>query len=250
MQIFIKGNKLKYDKKEVVLPKYVKISDEMNELQAKRRILTRKYFDYYNSLLNSEQVDQIKFDELVMEIHDLEDAIENLTDNTKRRGEEQDMIANIRDELYQLQQSDKDVLQKSKFDINQGKVIAKNFKKKVNLYNQLSNIHTNDIVKYIKYVKSTKKPSEPTPVVLQPKPKVLTNKEVTDIKKNITELLKRIYMFKDKQECISKQRSKPFFTSKEEILKEIEKNDELKKLMPSNYKTFTKEKLCDFFFDG
>lgn len=256
MQIIFKSKKLVCDGKDFPFNRYVKIIDEVNKLKAKKRILARQYFDHYNLLLNDEKdsINQSKFDDIVNEMNKIEELIEELTGKIKRTGEEQDMIAEIYKELRNLQRSDNDALQKSKFDKSQGETIAKNFKKRVMLFEQLKNIHTSDNILYMRTnPKSIQKTPNPIPITLSPKEKpknLLTKKEVSDIKKNIADLLKRTYMFKDKQECISKQRSKPFFTSKEDILKEIEKNKELKKLMPSNYKSYSKEKLCEYFFDG
>lgn len=77
------------------------------------------------------------------------------------------------------------------------------------------------------------------------KVKRLSSKEKEEIKTNIKELLKKVYRFKDKTECKSKQRSKPFFTSKEELLKTIDANPDIRKILPANYRSLTKDQLCD-----
>lgn len=251
MEIHIKGNRLKHGKEEIVLPKYVNINLKINELLKTKRELSIDYFNNYNSILNGEEVDQSKFDSIVSKINALEDEIEDLIGKRKRIGEDQKAVNNIHDQLHALKQSDIDALQKSSFDNEVGRTIAKNFKKRLALYNDLNGIKYREFTDFVKgtgYASSKKTPEKK----IKPKPKTKTQlspKEVVEIKDNIKELLKKVYKFKDKGECVSKQRSKEFYTSKEDILKEVEKNDNLKKLMPANYKNLSKEKLCEYFFD-
>lgn len=244
---------MKHGKEEFVLPKYINVSKEIEELQTKKRDLSKTYFNYYNSILNGEAIDQAKFDDIVVKINSIEDTIEALIGKRKRTGDDQKMVSSINEQLRNLAQSDLDVLERSPFDKEVGLTIAKNFKKRLVLLNELSNIKYREFADYVKgegYA-SPKKIKKDIQSNIQPKVKKhLSPKEVVDIKDNIKELLKKVYKFKDKGECISKQRSKAFYTSKEDILKEVEKNDSLKKLMPANYKALSKEKLCEFFYDN
>lgn len=105
-----------------------------------------------------------------------------------------------------------------------------------------------NFLKRTKLIGELKTKSKLYPLVIpeKKKPKVrLSNEEKVEIKENIKDMLKRIYRFKDKTECKSKQRSKPYFTTKEEIIKEIDANPEIKKIVPKNYKSLSKEALCD-----
>lgn len=66
------------------------------------------------------------------------------------------------------------------------------------------------------------------------------------IKSNIKELLKQKFKFRSKEECVSKAKTKPWFMSKEELIKVIEDNPEIKITMPKNYKGLKKEEICKF----
>lgn len=84
-------------------------------------------------------------------------------------------------------------------------------------------------------------PKKPPVVVLSPEDKNVVRKQIKD-------MLKELFKFQDVTECTSKQRSKPFFTTKESILKAIDANPDLKKLMPKNYKSLNKDQLCKHFY--
>lgn len=66
------------------------------------------------------------------------------------------------------------------------------------------------------------------------------------IKSNIKELLAQKFKFKNMTECVSKAKTKPWFMSKEELIKTIEDNPEIKITMPKNYKSLKKEEICKF----
>lgn len=66
------------------------------------------------------------------------------------------------------------------------------------------------------------------------------------IKSNIKELLRQKFKFRSMEECVSKAKTKPWFMSKDELIKVIENNPEIKITMPKNYKTLKKEEICKF----
>ena len=76
-------------------------------------------------------------------------------------------------------------------------------------------------------------------------PPHLSVEKVDEIKSKIKDLLKSKFKPKTLQECVSRQHSKAFYMSKEELIKQIEATPEIKKLMPANYKTLSKEKICE-----
>lgn len=244
MNIVIKGNKMN---NETVLPRYVNIKNKIAELRGKKRILSRQYFDTYNRLINGLDIDKKAFDKVVDDINDIEDEIEILIGLRTNRPTE-DTTA-LKEELSRLDLQDEQILKKSVYDSKVGSTLARNFKRKVSIHNELKEItesRYNDFIEYMRvdgYAKAyIKSPAKPSSV------KKLSVDQKVEIKYNIKDLLKNVYKFKDKTECLSKQRSKAFYMSKEDILQEIEKNENLKKLMPSNYKKLTKDKLCEFFF--
>ncbi len=81
------------------------------------------------------------------------------------------------------------------------------------------------------------------------KTKKITPKQLETIKSNIKELLGSKYLkAKSKDECVSQKRSQPYYMSLKAILEEIEKQPELKAVLPKNYKTLSKEKLCEYLY--
>lgn len=93
---------------------------------------------------------------------------------------------------------------------------------------------------------------EPVPVPA-PKPKKskvvnLTESDKKIIKKNIKELIKEKFKAKTLEECASQKRSQPYYMKKEDILKTIEENPDIKQVLPANYKSLSKENLCEHLF--
>lgn len=79
--------------------------------------------------------------------------------------------------------------------------------------------------------------------------KKLSPKQLETIKGNIKELVGSKFLKpQSKDECISQKRSQPYYMSLKAILEEIEKTPELKALLPKNYKTLSKEKLCEYLY--
>ena len=106
----------------------------------------------------------------------------------------------------------------------------------------------NDSITYlVKSIPKLATKNEPNEFVN--KSKRLSDKNIVVIKKNIKDLVREKFKAKTFEECKSKQRSKTYFMKKEEILDLIDKNPEMKKLLPDNYKTLDKDNLCKYIFD-
>lgn len=58
-----------------------------------------------------------------------------------------------------------------------------------------------------------------------------------------------MFKFKTQKECESRERSKPYYISKKEMVDIISKNNDIKKLYPKEYKNLKKEELCKVIFD-
>jgi hypothetical protein len=250
MNIVIKGNKMKFGKTDTVLPRYINIKNKVTELRVKKRFLSLQYFDQYNKLINGLDIDKKIFDKVVDEINSIEDEIDNLL-GLRINNPSKD-ITSLQEELSMLDKQDEAIMKKSVFDSKVGNTLAKNFRRKLVIENELKEIGDsryngfNEFVKVDGYAKAyVLKESTPKKSSV----KKLSTDQKVEIKDNIKDLLKNVYRFKDRTECLSKQRTKAFYMSKEDILIEIEKNETLKKLMPSNYKKLTKDKLCEFFFE-
>ncbi len=80
------------------------------------------------------------------------------------------------------------------------------------------------------------------------KTKSKSSPNVTKVLERNKEALLKAFKFKTKEECASSKRSQPYYMSKTDLVSTIEKNPDIKKLMPSGYKSKTKEEICDSLF--
>lgn len=88
-------------------------------------------------------------------------------------------------------------------------------------------------------------PSEVPKIKIKNKIKNLTAEQKEKVIQNT---IKLILKPKNKEECVSKAKSKPFFMSLKEILVYIEQHPDIKNSLPKNYKSLTKEQLCDAIY--
>lgn len=224
MQVNIKGK----------LSSYIYVPARISQLKSTRRQLAKRYWDMYDDHLTyNKNIDQTTFNKIVKDINDIEAEIDQLS--------------------YQLQDTN---MTNSIIDTTTGEeTSALAFVKK------RSERIPEELFRWKHKWLQTTTPSTPTTidVTIEQSPKKKIPKKKTDNKKlttdkkeeitsNIKELLAKNFPFKDKPQCVSKQRSQPYYASKEEILEKIEKDPELKKLVPANYKKLTKDKLCEVFF--
>lgn len=256
-RIIIKNNKMICGKQESKLPTYTDISKYLQKLRDKRRVLTKEYAFLYNELLNDKSINKNDYEKIVNDIRDIDTRISELNENKIDMDKESQRRV-ILEKMNNVSESDKQLIQ----DMNHlnpdlYKSLIENHKLKRKLFDDLKHIGDsvrNDFIKdtyHIQYrdespKKEKKEPKEPKEKkVVKTKVPKLSDQQKNEIKGNIKELLKNTYKFKNKEECKSKQRTKDYYTSKEDIIKKIDSNIELKKLMPSNFKSLTKEKLCE-----
>ena len=57
------------------------------------------------------------------------------------------------------------------------------------------------------------------------------------------------FKFTNKQECVSRETSKPYYISKQSLIDIISNDPDLKKRFPKGYKQFKKEEICNILFD-
>lgn len=69
--------------------------------------------------------------------------------------------------------------------------------------------------------------------------------KVEKLEKKITDVLETQFKFKNLNDCKSKKRSALYFMSKDDIIKVIHNNPDMKSKMPKNYKLLKKEDICD-----
>jgi hypothetical protein len=247
------------------IPKYRNVQAVIKKLQQQQKGLKIKYANMYNALINGDKVDKKAFDSLVTDVIAVDKKIEDVLMETYDEPS-YNVYTELVDRYNTLVDKELELSKKSVYDPSVSQEMASIFRQKIQLEVQLdgfkNTLFYKDYIKEGNYTvnketqmeepKVVKKKVVKKPDVRKPdvkKVQVLTVDEQKVIKDNIKKLLKETYKFKDKTECLSKQRNKPFYTSKDQILEEIEKNPELKQLMPKNYKNLTKEKLCEYFFD-
>jgi hypothetical protein len=147
-------------------------------------------------------------------------------------------------ELYKKKYNSKDL-----FDDK--KKIVKKFIKNKDLYLELKNSKNHNIIDYyivtLPHIVNKSKNEKIIKKVDLPKelPTKLSPKQKQQITNNIKNILIDKFKFKNKGECISKAKSKEYYMSKEELIKIIDDNPDIKLIMPSNYKSLTKEKICE-----
>jgi hypothetical protein len=82
----------------------------------------------------------------------------------------------------------------------------------------------------------------------QSRVRVLSPEKIDKVKESIKKLLKEKFRFTNIEECASTKRSQNYYTSKSEIFNVIEEVPDIKKLMPSKYKSMNKDDLCKSIF--
>jgi hypothetical protein len=79
-------------------------------------------------------------------------------------------------------------------------------------------------------------------------PAKISTSDIKKIRDNVKELMKSVLKPKTFEECRSQKRSQPYYMKKEDILKEIDNNPDIKKLLPDNYKALNKDEICKYLF--
>jgi hypothetical protein len=228
------------------VPVMVNVFDRIRELKEIKRKLMKTYYDLYADMVISDVSAKNNkkdvYDSLVNEIHGIESSIQHLYVYLERVNEKK---------------RNQSVVPVSSDALTDPRDIAHHFIQKINdAKTDDQPLVTYFIDKVSKVEKSTLVPDVfLTKLSLVPKTKKkelvkkLTVQQTQTIKHNIKQLIASKFKFNTKDECVSKKHSQPYFMSKENMLKVIENDNELKSLLPSNYKTLSKEQLCTYLFD-
>jgi hypothetical protein len=254
--IFFKGNKIQCGKSSVNLPHYTKIVKIIDDLKHRRQKLAREYFDMLNNIMLGKNVNSVAFDKIVSHISEIDIKLDEMYEKQLSPFVKQRDI--LHEKYDQLEDKQNEIVKsESALNPHVAKTIVEIMKKKQNIMKQLSQVSEKELEEYTAetYDEHVEKLKQ-SPVVAKKQRVVkksntnFSNDEKTQIKTNIKNVLKNVFRFKDKEECQSKARSKEYFMTKDEVIKVIDENPDLKKLMPSNFKSLTKEKLCTFIFDA
>lgn len=254
------GTLMKCGRNTISLPVYKNIEHEISSLKRTRRELAKEYFTLHAAVLDERRIDSSLFDKLAKDIIAADKKIDDLL--AAKYSKDDGELDALQQEHEEMLAKESELLQrKSPHSRTLGRTIARHFKRKIDLHDALEEQKRKGFNEFVReghgsVVKEEEdeEDAKDKPVqkerkkVVQKRSKVLTEEQASNVKKTIKDLLKEVYKFKDSEECRSRQRSKAYYMTKEEILQEIEKNQDLKKLMPSNYKNLTKEKLCEHFY--
>jgi len=255
------------DKRHVTFPKYGIVSQELDALYAKTRLL-------YNNYKNNDQSVEIKsqLDMLLSEIDCLE-FYKAIVGSPKYKH----MFLNVAQIDERITDIDKQIEVIKKKD----KKTALMLRKMVALMTEKHALNiektkqSGSIDFYIKTLPiigesklSAKKPTVKKTVTKKSdeeddKPKTKkpvvkkTRKELDEraekiksaaLENIINNSMLRHFNFRSKDECNSRETSKPYYISKENLIKTINTNPELAAEFPANYKKLKKGELCDIIF--
>lgn len=272
MSIKFLDNKIVCGRLMVKYPKYTHIKNIVEDVVKENTELKKKYFLMNAQLSHGHKVDKGTYNKIVDAIKKNETTLQELLDSSFIDDASYDDIVRGIQEITEEQRTM--IATTSVHDARLAQKMAELQRNKMILYMQLKKVAQ---YKWREFVKegeykvvnrvhdniqtspqrphdqpnTRQNPSAPPERKKVPRKKavVINEEQKVEIKRKIKDLLKDVYKFKDKSECVSKQRTKDFFMSKDAILESIDNNPELKKLMPSNYKSFTKDQLCSYFFE-
>lgn len=270
--IVCKKNGIIVNNKIVIPPKIVYIKDHIHRLKQDKSKLLIEYYDLYNDILmlplsekNTKTAQEDKYEKLLETINSIDRDIDHLQNYSSQ------LITIHKNDLDKLNDQYKSVLREQKqlmddgSDINRfvklNKKIEKNLeefrieknKRIIDFYieklPQLSNVVLKDIKEKTQEIKEKEKEKKPKTVTKKEISKKISPKKMENIKTNIKKLIGSTYLKpQSKEECVSQKRSQPYYMSLKLILEEIEKHPELKTMLPKNYKSLPKEKLCEYLY--
>lgn len=267
---------------------YVSFRDLSLQYMNVKKDLMRKIFDIQALVISNIKPSkdiQHEYETYVKELADIEDKLNELNINyaSANRNERYYEILN---EIQQLKDKERRILDtESEYDKKVSKKLANINSKLLSLNTELKHVSDASTQEYLKIkdakiVKKVEKAPSPARASPSPpkakgkattkgKPKTevktktkkekgpspktklnLTKEEKNTIKTNVKDLIRSTFAFKNSEECLSKKRSQPYYETKDSIVEKISKSAELKKLMPGNYRSLTKEKICDKLFDS
>lgn len=242
--------------KKTRIPKAVNIIDAIARLKSSKSGLMIRYHDLYNEIVMYEQPTKMlqdQYTQIYDQIHEIEKTIEQmylyleLVNNAHK--EELSNLLNVRKQLL-----DKQAL------LDSAKESLKVYQHIQKVEEQISELKNNGrVVYYLEesaapMTNSIKAESTIKEHIDPPKKEKKALKKVTpvqlgEIKENIKEILvSKLLKPQNKEECVSQKRSQSYYMSQKALVDEINKNPDLKALLPSNWKSLSKDKLCDILY--
>lgn len=256
--------------------------DKIKELKTHKLQLIRNYNEYIERMKNMEHVPDVDFTSLVNKIHTVDNNLLNVFEEYEIQNKQRiEQISFLKEEVDRIQKQIYDIEQKQihntrkedikllvslKKQITQYHIDIRNLTNEVSDYIHEHNSNDTSIIEDIGYIlhqdKKTKPKKAKEPPTKQPANEPPTKQPVKEKKKKIIildsekqkqlrtqakDVLKTAFKFTNKQDCLSRKQA--VFMSKDQIVQTIDKHQELKEIVPKNYKSLSKEELCTYLFE-
>ncbi len=287
-KFIFKKNGLVINGKNIVPPRIIYVNDRLKQLKSDKCKLLIQYHDLYNTIVmipidKVSKTMQDKYGKLVDNINSIEQEIEELQSYNGLLHDMTKLESDKLNEKYMNLLREQNMLTNEFGDINryltlhenvkilQERINEQDKKPSINFYidelPKLSNVvlksleslpenkpaieienkpEMEPVIESKKSKKESKKETKPKKEI---KKKEVSPKQLEIIKDNVKKLLGSKFLKpQSKEECVSQKRSQAYYMSLKSILEEIEKHPELKAILPKNYKTLPKEKLCEYLY--
>ena len=263
---------------KIQMPQFKNINDMMERLKQEKLRLLKEFQIVYNKIIFANQEEQRRYKTEYESLLEKIDSIDNEMDDIIRYVHSQDRVIDLESKVRRLEKKKLSLSQKTKIlrnKINHGNPNQKEeyrvqFKEVNEKYKSSSAqisilkalINRSNNTDYIakppvlqefkaqtppKKTKITRKPkSDKPPKAEEPSKKAvkkLSPKQVQSIVNNTKTIILDKFRFKTKEDCLSRK-----VMTKDEIVKVIDENQVVRDVMPKNYKTLSKEKICEFIF--
>ena len=228
------------------LPIYKSVFEEIKTLRKQRQELMKRYHDIYELISYSDKPPsrfKKEYDDIYNKLYETDAKIMKLIAYYRYQNTET------------MQAQDEDSMQykylntKEELTVKEARELAILFKKTIESYNTTNK---SEIEFFIDTLPSKKGSHKPKPILYEKNREIVLPQEHKEIEENIAKLIAKTFKFKNVDECKSSKRSQSYYMSKENILKEVDSNERIRQVLPKNYKSLTKEKICEhlFFEDG
>ena len=240
---------LPYSKTKIKPAKYIKIRDKIKNLKNERRVLLQEYWDMQYKIIYTNAIIENKYTKVITNIEKIDKEIEEM---------------NVLLVPYEFYKKDSNNFTESYKMLKEQDVITnKDIKNIIKIHTDVWNKGRISVIP--PEPSFLLEPSEEIPIdeantempIIQEKKqkrviyrKILDTDQMNTIKEKVKELLKDKLKAKNVEECKSAKRSAAYYMNKDTLVKEIEKEQIFKNIMPKNYKSLPKEKICEhLFFD-
>ena len=253
-------------------PKVKNIFDEIDEHIIKKKELAIKYHNLYNNILYSDNPKSLQkdYDNIINQLEIVDKNIDKLNQyyeliNNKNYNifigniiKENKTLLLKQSELFNINNSDKSSIVKMVKlynEIFKNVEMLEDAEKKINKIDfyiiSLPEFNVKNKKEKVQSPSKIEKEKTKKEELIEPKQVSKLNLKVTpqqilSIKSNVKKLIADKFKFKSKDECISQKHKQSYYMSKPELIDEIEKNKEIKALLPANYQKLSKEKICEY----